>query len=58
MRRTSRLGFSVNFLSDAAGAKTSADASVESLYRTIPNGGYVIANVTLVVPLKQLITMA
>jgi SAM-dependent methyltransferase len=36
MRRTSRLGFSVNFLSDAARAKTSADASVESLYRTIP----------------------
>jgi SAM-dependent methyltransferase len=36
MRRTSRLGFSVNFLSDAARAKTSAGPSVESLYRTSP----------------------
>ena len=36
MRRTSRLGFSVNFLSDAARAKTSPDGPVESLYRTSP----------------------
>jgi SAM-dependent methyltransferase len=36
MRRTSRVGFSVNFLSDAARAKTSAGAPVENLYRTSP----------------------
>jgi len=36
MRRTSRLGFSVNFLSDAARAKTSAVPSANSLYRTSP----------------------
>jgi SAM-dependent methyltransferase len=36
MRRTSRLGFSVNFLSDTARAKTSAGPPVESLYRTSP----------------------
>ena len=34
MRRTSRIGFSVNFLSDAGRAKTGASA--ETLYRTIP----------------------
>ena len=36
MRRTSRVGFSVNFLSDAARAKKSAGAPVASLYRTSP----------------------
>jgi len=35
MRRTSRVGFSVNFLSDVGSAK--ADASVGTLYRTIPD---------------------
>jgi SAM-dependent methyltransferase len=36
MRRTSRLGFSVNFLSDAGHVKTSGGPSVERLYRTSP----------------------
>jgi SAM-dependent methyltransferase len=34
MRRTSRLGFSVNFLVDTTGTRTSASASVDDLYRT------------------------
>jgi SAM-dependent methyltransferase len=36
MRRTSRLGFSVNFLADATCPRTSADPSVDDLYRTSP----------------------
>jgi SAM-dependent methyltransferase len=36
MRRMSRHGFSVNFISDAPNAGTSADHSVDILYRTNP----------------------
>ena len=36
MRRTSRLGFSVNFFADTMGPGTPADRSVDDLYRTGP----------------------